>query len=130
MAVETTIQVVMPKMGDSVAEGKVLGWRKAEGDRVAADETIVDISTDKVDAEVVAPASGTLVKVHAAEGDSVSVGAVLAEIVPTNGSTPSQPSSRPQPREANRRRRRSSTSSPRKPASRSAKARSSPGRSR
>ncbi len=88
MAVDTTIQVVMPKMGDSVAEGTVLGWRKAEGDRVAADETIVDISTDKVDAEVVAPASGTLVKVHAAEGASVSVGAVLAEIVPTNGSDP------------------------------------------
>ncbi len=88
MAVDTTIQVVMPKMGDSVAEGTVLGWRKAEGDRVAADETIVDISTDKVDAEVVAPASGTLVKLHAAEGDSVSVGAVLAEIAPANGSDP------------------------------------------
>jgi 2-oxoglutarate dehydrogenase E1 component len=88
MAVDTTIQVVMPKMGDSVAEGTVLEWRKSEGDRVAADEAIVDISTDKVDAEIVAPAAGTLVKIHAAEGDSVTVGAVLAEISPTNGSDP------------------------------------------
>ena len=88
MAVDTTMQVVMPKMGDSVAEGTVLEWRKAEGDRVAADETIVEISTDKVDAEVAAPAAGTLVKIHAAEGETVSVGAVLAEIVPANGSDP------------------------------------------
>ncbi|MGD0197318.1 MAG: multifunctional oxoglutarate decarboxylase/oxoglutarate dehydrogenase thiamine pyrophosphate-binding subunit/dihydrolipoyllysine-residue succinyltransferase subunit [Solirubrobacteraceae bacterium] len=88
MAVDTTLQVVMPKMGDSVAEGTVLEWRKAEGDPVDADETIVEISTDKVDAEVAAPASGTLVKIHAAEGDSVTVGSVLAEIAPSNGSDP------------------------------------------
>jgi 2-oxoglutarate dehydrogenase E1 component len=85
MAVETTIQVVMPQMGDSVAEGTVLEWRKAEGDSVSADETIVEISTDKVDAEVAAPASGTLVKIHAAEGESVTVGSILAEISPSNG---------------------------------------------
>ena len=88
MAVETTIQVVMPQMGDSVTEGTVLEWRKAEGDEVSADETIVEISTDKVDAEVSAPASGTIVKIHAAEGDTVLVGALLAEITQTNGSTP------------------------------------------
>ena len=75
MAVETTIQVVMPQMGDSVAEGTVLEWRKAEGESVAADETIVEISTDKVDAEVAAPAAGTLLKIYAAEGESVTVGA-------------------------------------------------------
>jgi 2-oxoglutarate dehydrogenase E1 component len=85
MAVETsTVQVVMPAMGDSVAEGTVLEWHKREGDQVAADETIVEISTDKVDAEVPAPAAGTLVKIHAAEGDTVAVGALLAEIA-TNG---------------------------------------------
>ncbi|HUB75738.1 MAG TPA: 2-oxo acid dehydrogenase subunit E2, partial [Solirubrobacteraceae bacterium] len=84
MAVETTIEVVMPPMGDSVAEGTVLEWRKAEGDAVAAGETIVEISTDKVDAEVAAPASGTLAKILAGEGESVAVGAVLAEIAPSD----------------------------------------------
>ncbi len=85
MAVETgTVQVVMPAMGDSVAEGTVLEWRKREGDTVAADETLVEVSTDKVDAEVPAPAGGTVVKIHAAEGDTVAVGALLAEIS-TNG---------------------------------------------
>jgi 2-oxoglutarate decarboxylase len=81
VAVETgTIQVVMPAMGDSVAEGTVLEWHKQEGDTVEADETLVEISTDKVDAEVPSPASGTVVKIHAAEGDTVTVGALLAEI--------------------------------------------------
>ncbi|MGD0980805.1 MAG: multifunctional oxoglutarate decarboxylase/oxoglutarate dehydrogenase thiamine pyrophosphate-binding subunit/dihydrolipoyllysine-residue succinyltransferase subunit [Solirubrobacteraceae bacterium] len=85
MAVETTIQVVMPQMGDSVAEGTVLEWRKAEGETVSADETIVEISTDKVDAEIAAPAAGTLVRILAAEGETVTVGSVLAEIA-ANGS--------------------------------------------
>src|SRR6202020_3448838 len=86
MSVETsTVEVVMPAMGDSVAEGTVLEWHKSEGDTVAADETIVEISTDKVDAEVPAPIAGTVVKIVAAEGDTVAVGAVLAEIAPGNG---------------------------------------------
>ena len=80
MAVETTVEVVMPAMGDSVSEGTVLEWRKQEGDQVSEDETLVEISTDKVDAEVPAPVTGTVVKLHAAEGDTVHVGAVLAEI--------------------------------------------------
>src|SRR3954453_1355820 len=88
MAVDTTVQVVMPAMGDSVSEGTILEWRKQEGDEVAVDETIVEISTDKVDAEVPAPAAGTIVKVHVAEGDTVEVGAVLAEIALSNGSAP------------------------------------------
>ncbi len=75
----------MPAMGDSVAEGTVLEWHKHEGDQVALDETIVEISTDKVDAEVPAPVAGTLVKVHAAEGDTVAVGALLAEIATGDG---------------------------------------------
>src|SRR5213075_3234159 len=87
MAVDTTVEVVMPAMGDSVSEGTILEWRKQEGDQVSEDETLVEISTDKVDAEVPAPASGTVVKVHAAEGDTVHVGAVLAEIA-VNGSAP------------------------------------------
>ena len=81
----------MPAMGDSVSEGTVLEWHKAEGDSVTADETLVEISTDKVDAEVPAPIAGTVVKLHAAEGDTVAVGALLAEIAPANGSAPATP---------------------------------------
>jgi len=88
MAVNTTVEVVMPAMGDSVSEGSILEWHKQEGDEVSEDETLVEISTDKVDAEVPAPISGTVVKIHASEGDTVHVGAVLAEIAPTNGSAP------------------------------------------
>ncbi|MBV8431760.1 MAG: multifunctional oxoglutarate decarboxylase/oxoglutarate dehydrogenase thiamine pyrophosphate-binding subunit/dihydrolipoyllysine-residue succinyltransferase subunit, partial [Solirubrobacterales bacterium] len=81
MAVESgTVQVVMPAMGDSVAEGTVLEWRKGVGDQIEADETLVEISTDKVDAEVPSPVAGTVVKVLAAEGETVAVGAALAEI--------------------------------------------------
>ena len=84
MSVDTrTTEVQMPAMGDSVAEGTILEWRKAEGDTIAADETLVEISTDKVDAEVPSPISGTIVKLYGAEGDTVTVGAVLAEIEPS-----------------------------------------------
>src|SRR5436190_22917630 len=87
MAVGTTIEVVMPQMGESVTEGTILEWRKQEGDEVAADETIVEISTDKVDAEVPAPAPGRIVKIHARDGDTVAVGSVLAQLQP-NGAEP------------------------------------------
>ena len=82
-----TVLVVMPAMGDSVAEGTVLEWRKQAGDAVEVDEPLVEISTDKVDAEVPSPVSGTVVKIHAAEGDTIAVGAVLAEIS-TDGDVP------------------------------------------
>src|SRR4051812_5720293 len=88
MAVNTTVEVVMPPMGDSVSEGSILEWHKQEGDEVSEDETLVEVSTDKVDAEVPAPASGTVVKILAAEGDTVAVGTVLAEIATGNGSAP------------------------------------------
>src|SRR3954465_4737968 len=80
MAVHTTVEVVMPAMGDSVSEGTVLEWHKQQGDTVTEDEVLVEISTDKVDAEVPAPAAGTVVKVHADEGDTVEVGQLLCEI--------------------------------------------------
>ncbi len=82
MAVNTTVQVTLPAMGESVREGTILEWHKQEGDAVVADETLVEVSTDKVDAEVPAPVSGTLVKIHFAEGDTVAVGAVMGEIAP------------------------------------------------
>jgi 2-oxoglutarate dehydrogenase E1 component len=97
MAVETgTYQVVMPAMGDSVVEGTILEWHKQEGDPITADETLVEISTDKVDAEVPAPVSGTIVKLYAAEGDTIAVGAPLAEIALSgngngNGAAPPAP---------------------------------------
>src|SRR3954464_5226699 len=91
MAVNTTVEVVMPQMGDSVSEGTILEWHKNEGDQVSLDETLVEISTDKVDAEVPAPITGTVVKVHAAEGDTVSVGPGLAEVAPTKGDGPAAP---------------------------------------
>src|SRR4051794_28916978 len=88
MAVNTTVQVTMPAMGESVTEGTVLEWHKQEGDTIAADEILVEISTDKVDAEVPSPAGGTVVKLLVAEGDTVEVGQALAEIATSNGSAP------------------------------------------
>jgi 2-oxoglutarate decarboxylase len=97
MAQTTTVEVVMPAMGDSVSEGTILEWHKNEGDAISQDETIVEISTDKVDAEVPSPATGTIVKIHAAEGDTVTVGSVLAEIeLSSNGDAP-PPASEPEP---------------------------------
>src|SRR4051812_37671835 len=90
MAVDTTVQVTLPQMGESVTEGTVLEWHKQEGDRVEADETLVEISTDKVDAEIPAPVAGVLVKTFAGEGDTVTAGAVIAEIQPANGAGPVQ----------------------------------------
>ena len=97
MAVNTTVEVVMPPMGDSVSEGSILEWHKQEGDEVSEDETLVEISTDKVDAEVPSPVSGTVVKIHAAEGDTVGVGSVLAEIAP-GGTAPGRRSRPTSPR--------------------------------
>ncbi|HEU4978060.1 MAG TPA: biotin/lipoyl-containing protein, partial [Solirubrobacteraceae bacterium] len=88
MATGTTVQVTLPQMGESVTEGDVLAWHKHEGDHVEADEIIVEISTDKVDAEVPAPASGTLVKIFAAEGETVRAGSVIAEIAVGDGAAP------------------------------------------
>ena len=74
-------------MGESVTEGTILEWRKAVGDAVEADETLVEVSTDKVDAEVPSPAAGTIAKILVAEGDTVEVGQVLAQIS-VNGEAP------------------------------------------
>ena len=98
MAVDSgTVQVVMPAMGDSVAEGTVLEWHKGVGDHVEVDETIVEISTDKVDAEVPSPGAGTITKIVAGEGDTIAVGAVLAEISSTDGGAGSRTATIPRP---------------------------------
>jgi pyruvate dehydrogenase E2 component (dihydrolipoamide acetyltransferase) len=88
MATDTTVDVVMPQMGVSVSEGTVTKWLKSEGDPVAADEALLEISTDKVDTEVPSPASGIVGQILVPEGETVPVGAKLAVIVPEDGARP------------------------------------------
>src|SRR5271167_1449686 len=84
---QQTIDVVTPAAGESVSEGTILEWHVKVGDPIKADETIVEISTDKVDLELPAPASGTVSEILIAEGETVTVGQVIARIA-LNGSTP------------------------------------------
>src|ERR1700679_2010891 len=80
MAETATVQIAMPEMGESVTEGIVLEWHVAEGDFVNEGDTVVEVSTDKVDAEVPAPMDGVITKLVAAVDDEVPVGAPLAEM--------------------------------------------------
>src|SRR5712692_7146862 len=82
MATGTAIDVVMPQMGVSVSEGTVTKWLKNEGDPVAADESLLEISTDKVDTEVPSPGTGVLAQILVNEGETVEVGTKLAVIAP------------------------------------------------
>ncbi|HET7508041.1 MAG TPA: 2-oxo acid dehydrogenase subunit E2 [Solirubrobacterales bacterium] len=75
-----TVQIPMPEMGESVTEGIVLEWHVAEGDTVNEGDTVVEVSTDKVDAEVPAPMDGVITKIVAQVDDEVPVGAPLAEM--------------------------------------------------
>ena len=72
----------MPAMGESVTEGTILEWHVSEGQEIAEGDTVVEVSTDKIDAEVPAPASGVVTKILAQVDDTVTVGQVLAEIDP------------------------------------------------
>ena len=72
--------VKMPQLGETVIEGTILKWLKQEGDQIALDEPLFEISTDKVDTEVPSSAAGTLTKILVAEGETVAVGTELAEI--------------------------------------------------
>jgi pyruvate dehydrogenase E2 component (dihydrolipoamide acetyltransferase) len=72
--------VVMPQMGESIAEGTIVRWIKKVGDRVARDEPLFEISTDKVDAEIPSPAAGVLAEIRAKEGETVPVDSVVAVI--------------------------------------------------
>lgn len=74
------VEMIMPKMGESVAEATIIKWLKNEGDKIAAEESVLEIATDKVDSEVPSPAAGTIVKHLFKEGDVVQVGAVIAII--------------------------------------------------
>ena len=96
------VDVTMPQMGVSVAEGTVVGWRVEVGDRIGADQAICDISTDKIDTEVPAPVGGVVAEILVAVDETVDVGTVLARIA-TAGSgavpdaPPGAPSATPEP---------------------------------
>ncbi len=77
---QTLVNVTLPEMGESVSEGSIVEWRKHVGDWVDEGETLVDITTDKVDVEVPSLASGVITALHGDEGATIPVGAVLAEI--------------------------------------------------
>ncbi|HEY2201823.1 MAG TPA: biotin/lipoyl-containing protein, partial [Solirubrobacteraceae bacterium] len=77
---QQTVDVVTPAAGESVSEGTILEWRVKLGDFIKVDETIVEISTDKVDLELPSPASGTVSEILVEEGDTVTVGQVIARI--------------------------------------------------
>ena len=81
------IEIVMPKMGESLQEGTIQKWLKKVGDKIERDEMILEISTDKVDTEVPAPKSGVLVEILAEEGETVEVGTPIAKIS-QNGAAP------------------------------------------
>jgi 2-oxoglutarate dehydrogenase E2 component (dihydrolipoamide succinyltransferase) len=86
-----TIELRLPKMGESVAEASILSWLKKEGDRVTADEPLVEIATDKVNSEVPSPEDGILVSCRVNVGDTVQVGHVIAIIETGDGASAPAP---------------------------------------
>src|SRR5215510_12546472 len=92
-------EVVMPQMGESIAEGTITRWLKKVGDHVDRDEPLFEISTDKVDAEIPSPAAGTLTEVRFNEGDTVEVNVVVA-VLDGDGAqaaAPAKPVEEPKP---------------------------------
>jgi pyruvate dehydrogenase E2 component (dihydrolipoamide acetyltransferase) len=96
MATGTAVDVVMPQMGVSVSEGTITKWLKSEGEEIAADEALLEISTDKVDTEIPSPASGVVQQILAQEGETVAVGTKIAIISPENGAA-GAPETPPEP---------------------------------
>src|SRR5574338_738930 len=91
--------VVMPQMGESIAEGTIVRWIKKVGDNVDRDEPLFEISTDKVDAEIPSPAAGVLTDIRAKEGETVAVNSVVAVIggeQPAHAAAPEQPTPMPE----------------------------------
>ncbi|MQT01050.1 biotin/lipoyl-containing protein, partial [Streptomyces jumonjinensis] len=86
-----SVSVTLPALGESVTEGTVTRWLKAEGERVEADEPLLEVSTDKVDTEIPAPASGILASIKVAEDETVEVGAELAVIDDGSGTPVAAP---------------------------------------
>jgi pyruvate dehydrogenase E2 component (dihydrolipoamide acetyltransferase) len=100
-------EVTLPELGESVTEGTVSRWLKQVGESVAADEPLVEVSTDKVDTEIPSPTSGTLLEIRVQEDETVGVGAVLAIIgeagaaaAPSPEPEPTEPERQPEPEQA------------------------------
>ena len=99
------MDVVMPKMGESVSEGTIIKWHKKKGDTVKRDEVIFEISTDKVDTEIPSPIEGVLTDIKVNEGDTVEVGTVVAvidgegEAAPPKEEKPAEPVKEETPQE-------------------------------
>jgi len=92
------VNVIMPQMGESIAEGTIVRWFKQEGESVTKDEPLLEISTDKVDAEVPAPASGTLAKILHGPGETVAVETVIGHIA-GEGEDTAPPPAKPEKKE-------------------------------
>ena len=88
------IEVIMPQMGESVAEGTIVRWLKDVGDAVDRDEPIFEITTDKVDAEIPAPEAGVLLEIKVSAGETVEVGTLVA-VIGAEGEAPSTSSDAP-----------------------------------
>ena len=95
-----SVEVIMPQMGESITEGTVSRWLKKVGDKIEKDEPILEISTDKVDAEVPSPAPGVLLAINVPEGETVEVGTALAVVGQAGEDAPSAPSVAPDPAKA------------------------------
>jgi pyruvate dehydrogenase E2 component (dihydrolipoamide acetyltransferase) len=97
VAATASIDVVMPQMGVSVSEGTITKWLKHEGDPIAADESLLEISTDKVDTEVPSPGSGVVQQILVQEGETVEVGTKLAVIAPEGAAPAEETPAPPEP---------------------------------
>ena len=100
MATTEAVDVVMPQMGVSVSEGTITKWLKQVGEEIEADESLLEISTDKVDTEVPSPASGVVTQILVQEGETVDVGTKLAVIGGEAGAPAEAPAAEPEPEAA------------------------------
>src|SRR5829696_9106960 len=92
-----SVSVTMPRLGESVSEATVTRWLKAEGERVEADEPLLEVSTDKVDTEIPSPAAGVLASIKVAEDETVEVGSELAVIDDGTGAPAAAPAPAAEP---------------------------------
>ena len=95
-------EIVMPQMGESITNGTITKWHKAAGDMVEIDETLLEISTDKVESEIPSPIAGKIVEIKYPEGETVDVGILIAVIdddanATVGGSAPAPAASTPAP---------------------------------
>src|SRR3954453_12426964 len=89
--------VVMPQMGESIAEGTIVRWIKKVGDSVDRDEPLFEISTDKVDAEIPSPVAGVITEIRAKEGETVPVNSVVEGLGAAGACPAATPAAAPQP---------------------------------